>query len=171
MEEMTASGQVEAVLVSPDGVRTSVETGKNTLSYRCAGAMAHLFAGQTAYLPSKIGFVTGPSDVTFNFTEGTRGQDTVGTTGLTVVDVAIDPNPSFAAVDTGTSPNVVAASNYLDGNRVAFKATYVSNESTYVHGFILKGKDDKVLAVRKLATKAQKPASFAMAVSWAVTFV
>lgn len=164
MDQISARGQVEVELVAPDGVRTPVSCGHNTLSYRCSDAVARLFAGQLAVRPAKIAFVLEDFELD---SEDARRQETIGE-GKAVEDVALDPNPAFSASDaTAEHPEGVE----YRGNVVRFTAMTVDNAAAKtVYGFLLKAEDGTVLAARKLGTTVQKPQNYALSASWSVTF-
>lgn len=165
MDKMTAQGHVDAYLVSPDGGARLVSAGHNTIMYACADAVARLFSGDSSARPTTIGFVVGESNSlseAFLFTEGERGKtqgDVVGT-GLSVTDVAISPNPTFAA-DEGSG---------YKGNKVTLGALLPSGTLAYVYGFLLKDAKGNVLAVRRLDSYITRTTRFGIAASWTVTF-
>lgn len=169
MEQMRASGRVSVELVSPDGTRTVVGCGHNTLSYRCADAVASLFAGRTDGLPRTVAFVYGETDglgASFLFTPGDRDRDQAAVvgTGLAVEDVPVNPSPRLAA----------SSKEYTE-NQVTFSALTVDNaKPRFVYGFLLKdgnGPNARVLAVKRLPSPARKPENYAMSMAWTVTFV
>lgn len=163
MDKMTAYGHVDAYLVSPDGGARLVSAGHNTLMYACADAVARLFSGDSSARPTTIGFVTGATNdlaAEFAFSgERDKTQDDVVSSKLTVEDVTISPNPTFAA-DAGYS-----------GNKVTLSALHAAGDSTtYVYGFLLKDAKGNLLAVRKLDTVITHTTGFGVAASWTVTF-
>lgn len=173
MDHIIARGHVDAFLVSPDGAVREVVCGHNTLSYACADVVARLFAGLVDQKPSTVAFVyAGDATKATSFhplTDADRGktQAQIVGTGLNVHEVAISPNPSF------TSSN---ASRY-SGNTVTFRATTTDNSvRTYIYGVILKDATGKVLATKQLikdgtaSDPIERPAGYALAVSWGVTF-
>lgn len=165
-DSMMANGHVVAALVSPGGRCSVVAEGHNTLLYRCADAVAHLFAGEFAYRPTTIGFVCAEESdkgSAFAFTASDRTTKTqaelVGS-GLSVKDVQVEPAYSFSA-----------ATSHYQGNKVTFRAMTVDNaEAEYVYGFLLKDAAGRVLAVKKFDEAVERTAGFAMAASWTVTF-
>lgn len=169
MEQMRASGHVSVELVSPDDTRIGVDCGHNTLSYRCADAVASLFAGRTDGLPRTVAFIYGETDglgASFLFKSGDRDRnqtDVVGT-GLAVEDVPVN-----------ASPRLSASSKEYTGNQVTFSALTVDNaKPRFVYGFLLKdgsGPNARVLAVKRLPSATRKPENYAMSMSWTVTFV
>ena len=168
MDQMRASGSVSVELIANDRTRSAVCVGSNTLSFRCADAVASLFAGRRDGLPSVVAFVcgeTGDLGASFQFEQGDRGRDqrAIVGTGLLVEDVRINPSPAISS----------SADEYT-GNRVTFSAITTDNtRAKYVYGFLLKdgnGPDARVLAVKKLAAPTMKPENYAMSMSWAVTF-
>ena len=178
-DSMMANGHVVAALVSPDGRRRVVAEGHNTLLYRCADAVARLFAGESAYRPATIGFVcAAESDKgsAFTFTASDRTTKTqaelVGS-GLSVKDVQVEPAYSFSATpptaeELEDDPDAVS---HYQGNKVTFKVMTIDNAAAeYVYGFLLKDAAGRVLAVRKFSSAVKRTAGFAMAASWTVTF-
>lgn len=165
-DSMMANGHVVAALVSPDGQRRVVAEGHNTLLYRCADAVARLFAGESAYRPTTIGFVcAAESDKgsAFTFTVSDRTTKTqaelVGS-GLSVKDVRVEPGYALTA----------SSANY-GGNKVTFRAMTVDNaDNEFIYGFLLKDAAGRVLAVKKFDSAVERTAGFAMAASWTVTF-
>lgn len=179
MDIMTASGHVDAFIVGPDGSRRKVAEGKNTLLYRCADAVAHMFAGSVDYVPATIGVVCS-SDLSanhmagFNFTDGNRttlGEEDIVLPGnqLTVHDIPIGQNKQFSATTPSVTPTVTGGG--YSGNKITLGAVTTDNGSAEdVYGFLLKDASGRVLAVKKLSAKVRRAANYAIAVSWAVTF-
>lgn len=179
MDSMMANGHVVAALVSPDGRRSVVAEGHNTLLYRCADAVARLFAGESAYRPTTIGFVCAASndkDEDFIFEASDRTTKTQGDlvkNGLSVKDVQVEPAYSFS-----TTPPTAAeleedpeATSHYQGNKVTFRAMTVDNDSAeFVYGFLLKDAAGRVLAVKKFGEAVRRTEDYAMAASWTVTF-
>ena len=179
MDSMMANGHVVAALVSPDGRRRVVAEGRNTLLYRCADAVARLFAGESAYRPTTIGFVCAAGsgeDENFNFTASdrtTKTQDDLVKGGLSVKDVQVEPAYSFSATPPTAEELVAnpAATSHYQGNKVTFRAMTVDNAAAeFVYGFLLKDAAGRVLAVKKFDSAVERTAGFAMAASWTVTF-
>ncbi len=165
-DNMMANGHVVAALVSPDGRHSVVAEGHNTLLYRCADAVAHLFAGESAYRPTTIGFVCAAGkDKSLSFTASdrttmTQSELVPAESGLSVKDVPIEPAYSFSA-----------STSHYQGNKVTFRAMTVDNkEAEYVYGFLLKDAAGRVLAVKKFDEAVERADGYAMAASWTVTF-
>lgn len=166
MESIAIRGHVDTFLVSPENVSTHILEGNNTVSYACADAAARLFAGRDGR-PRTVAFVYAESsglESSFGFTAGERDktqEDIVGS-GLSVANVAIDPNPSLSLSEAGK----------YAGNVATFHAVTTENSApVYVYGYLLKDGEGRVLAVRKLESAVSKPAGYALAVSWAITFL
>lgn len=170
MENTTASGYVDAFLIDPEGGKRQVVSGSNTLLYRCADAVAHIFAGATDYVPTVIGFITAPASSAdlsagnFHFNDGdrtTKSQaDLVDTKVLTVQDVNIGQNKQFVPTGSGYT-----------GNKVTLGAMTTNNvEEEDIYGMLLKDSEGRVIAVKKLPSKVRRAAGYAFMVSWAVTF-
>lgn len=156
MDSITAHGHVEASLVAPDGTASVVESGHNTLLYRCADAVARLFAGEAAYRPAKIGFVT--SD--FSLATDARGTSPATLAGLSAEDVPIETGYSFSTADGAK----------YGGNKVTFRAMTTESTAVTIYGFLLKDADGRVLAVKKLDSPVARQSGYAMAASWSVQF-
>lgn len=167
MDSMMANGHVVAALVSPDGRHSVVAEGHNTLLYRCADAVARLFAGESAYRPTTIGFVcaegSGQSSAfTFEASDRTtKTQNDLVKSGLSVKDVQVEPAYSFSA-----------ATSHYQGNKITFRAMTVDNDEAaeWVYGFLLKDAAGRVLAVKKFDEAVERTKGYAMAASWTVTF-
>lgn len=166
MNNITATGRVDAFTVSPDGHRSHVVHGSNTLLFSCADAVAHVFAGLPSYIPAKIGFVYGDADnlsANFAFTQGdreTRTQAEIVGTGLQVYDQNIDQNRRFSA-----------SSEDYEGNVVTFRASKPGSDGVdYVYGVLLKDASGNVLAVKKFDECVVQNSGYAFAAEWAVTF-
>lgn len=167
MSHITARGHVDAFLVSPDGRRTQVAGGANTLLFSCADAVAGIFAGIASRRPAVIGFVYGDDKTlgaNFAFTAGdraTRRQADIVGTGLQVFDQYIEQNRRFSA----------SAPEYR-GNAVTLSASKPGVESpVYVYGVMLKDADGNVLAVKRFDECVLQNVGYAFAVSWTVTFM
>jgi hypothetical protein len=180
-DNMMANGHVVAALVSPDGRHSVVAEGHNTLLYRCADAVARLFAGESAYRPTTIGFVCATEadkGSAFAFPDPddprtTKTQAELVGSGLYVKDVQVEPAYAFSATpptEEELEDNPHAVSHY-QGNKVTFRAMTVDNDETeYVYGFLLKDAAGRVLAVKKFDKAVERTEGFAMAASWTVTF-
>lgn len=168
MEGITMKGRVDSFLVSPDGGRTLVQPGSNTVSYACADVVAELFAGRGGG-PDKIMFAYSTSagqESKFSFTTGTRAQKRkdIVKSGLSVSGVPIDANPALA-------PS--AAGGAYAGNVVQLRATMMAptGDDVYVYGYLLEDAEGRVLATRKLSSGLLKPAGYGLAVTWSITFL
>ena len=167
MSHITARGHVDAFLVSPDGHAEQVVRGANTLLFNCADAVAGIFGGLSGYRPAVIGFVYGNDKdlaANFNFSVGDRTAKTqaelVGT-GLHVHDQYIDQNRHFEASAPGYSGNVVSFSAAKPG----------TDAMSYVYGALLKDPSGRVLAVKRFDEPVVQNKSYALSVSWSVTFI
>lgn len=167
MQGIEIRGHVDTFLVAPDGREEPVACGSNTVSYACADAAAGLFAGRDR-APKTLGFVYSVSTGkmgSFLFNVGDREKvtedDVISKPTLSVLDVPIDPNPVVSSSD----PEKYA------GNVTTFRATTGASGKVYIYGYILKDADNRVLAVRKLSSAVEKPANYAIAVAWAITFL
>ena len=167
MGTITASGSVDAFIVSPDGDSKCVVHGRNTLLFSCADAVANIFGGFSGYRPTVIGFIYGSGEdlgANFNFSAGdrvTRTQDEIVGAGLAVHDQYIDNNRHFEPSAPGYS-----------GNSVTFNAARPGLDSkSYVYGALLKDSSGRVLAVKRFDTPVVQNANYALSLSWTVTFV
>lgn len=159
------TGYVSVEAVGPDGVRSLVSAGHNTVLYACADAMARVFAGDSSARPHTVVFVHGEAGkaASFTFTETDRSSktqaDIVGD-GLLVHSVVVADNPKRTA----------SGANYA-GNVVTFGATSTAElGATTVYGLLLKAADGTVLAVRKFDPAESKAEDYALSVSWSLTF-
>lgn len=167
MGSIAVSGHVKAFLVSPCGHQAELVCGRNTVSYRCADAVAGMFAGLADARPVSVAFVyaaTSGKETSFNFSPGERNKtqsDIVpSSSGLSVHEVDLDPNPRCTP----------SAATY-QGNKVTFSATTRNNTAAeYVYGFLLKNAAGDVLAVKKADSALFKPAGYALSVTWDITF-
>lgn len=157
MDSITAQGHVEASLVAPDGTVRVVECGHNTILYRCADAVARLFAGEAAYRPAKIGFVT--ADFSLAVADA-RGTSPSTLAQLNAEDVPLETGYSFATADSAKYAN----------NKVTFRAMTTNSTTVTIYGFLLKDADGRVLAVKKLGSPVARQDGFVMAISWTVQF-
>ena len=166
MENITASGRVDAFLVSPSGDREPVVHGRNTLLFSCADAVANIFGGFSGYRPTVVGFIYGASDdlgANFSFSVDDRASKTqeelVGS-GLLVHDQYIDNNRHLEASAPGYASNAVT-----------FNATKPGTDArSYVYGALLKDSSGRVLAVKRFDRCVVQNANYALALSWTVTF-
>lgn len=159
-----ASGHVDVLAVGPDGSVGPVSSGRNTVSYMCADAMARLFAGDDTARPRTVAFVHGAAGLgsAFHFSavDRDKGQADIVGTGLSVHDVSVADNPKRTA----------SGDDYA-GNIVTFGATSAPDlGETTVYGLLLKAADGTVLAVRKFDSPVAKAANYALSVSWSLTF-
>jgi len=168
MEGITMKGHVDSFLVSPDGERTLVQPGPNTVSYACADVVAGLFAGRGGG-PARIVFAYSAStkqESKFNFTAQSRAQKRkdIVKSGLSASGVAIDANPSLAPSTAGGE---------YAGNVVQLRATMMAptGDDVYVYGYLLEDAEGRVLATRKLSSGLLKPAGYGLAVTWSITFL
>lgn len=160
------SGRVDAVLVAPDGTETPVESGRNTVLYVCADAVARMFVGDQAMRPRNIVFAYATAnniEGAFNFTPGERDNRSrasiVGSNVSTSV-VAVADNPRLSSSD---------ATKYT-GNAATFSASSTIKKDRYTYGLILEAGDGTVLAVKKFDKPVHCPYEYTMAVSWTITF-
>lgn len=169
MDNISIKGHVDTVLVAPDGSRTPVNDGSNTVSYACAELAARLFAGRGGG-PAKLVMAYSAStgkESGFNFT-GLRTQTRDGIItpggGLLAAEVALEPDPVVASSDS---------SKYTTGgNAVTFRAMLTSSNTVYVYGYLLEDADGHVLAARSLGTgRIEKPGGYGLSVSWTITFL
>lgn len=156
MDSITAHGYVEASLIAPDGTSRVVECGHNTVLYRCADAVARLFAGEAAYRPAKIGFVTAD----FSLATDARGTSPGTLAQLSAEDVPLETGYSFATADGAKYAN----------NKVTFRAMTTESTAVTIYGFLLKDADGRVLAVKKLDSPVARQDGFVVATSWTVQF-
>jgi len=163
---IAAHGRVDAFTVSPDGLRTQVVHGSNTLLYSCADAVAHVFAGVPDRRPATIGFVYGDTDslwTSFPFTQGdrsTRTQAEIVGPGLQVYETYIDQNRRFSSSGAAYSGNVVTFAASKPGSDVP----------SYVYGVLLKDAAGNVLAVKRFDECVMQSSGYAFAAEWTVTF-
>jgi len=178
MDSIKSHGHVEVAVVAPDGTRSIVDSGHNTLLYGCADAVARLFAGEASYRPTTIGFVKAHDSglgAAFDVTDGrkTKTQAELVGSALTVEDVPIESGYRFDATPP-TSAEIAAdpdATSHYSGNKVTFRAMTQDNTgSAYIYGFLLKDAAGRVLAVKKLTTAVQRTSSYAIAAAWTVEF-
>lgn len=159
-----ASGHVDVLSVGPDGTARPVSSGRNTVSYMCADAMARLFVGDGTARPRTVVFVHGDDGLggSFHFSPGDRdkGQADIVGGSLSVHEVPVADNPKR----TASGPDYT-------GNVVTFGATSTAElGETTVYGLLLKAVDGTVLAVRKFDTAVSKADGYALSVSWSITF-
>ena len=163
MQGIGMRGHVDTFLVAPDGSRTLVQPGSNTVLFKCADAVARLFAGRGGG-PAFVVFVHDSAfDTTVEAGADPRswqpGAAMAAGTASNVTRVQLDPNPSVSA----------SADTYA-GNVVTLRATLTGGGAKSVYGYLLTDADSNVLAVRKLDSAVSKPANYALAVAWDITF-
>ena len=168
MQGVEMRGHVDTFMVAPDGSRTLVQPGSNTVLFKCADAVARLFAGRGGG-PAAVVFV---HDSSFDTTVGAGASPRswqpsaamaaamATDTASSVTRVPLDPNPSVSTSSADT----------YAGNVVTLRATLTGDSEKSVYGYMLTDADNNVLAVRKLNSSVSKPANYALAVSWDITF-
>lgn len=181
------------------GARLPFPVRHNTLSYMSAEAMAAAFGGDPSYIPSRIGFVYGPSD------SGPSGEigrsqtwdgfmDELRSSGsdVQIVSFSCSPTlggekPSSDSPGTESSPGS-EESDYTNikptgSNAITFHAVSNSQDAGYRGGEAFKADDYAYQAVllgyhqgkyyvisRVSLDNAQKPSGFEIALDWTIVF-